>query len=201
MATHSSVLAWRIPGTRNRWAAVYGVAQSRTRLKWLSSSSSTSLPDRFPAFFSFLFVPSIPLALQNPDSWSSKPFSPPGIFLVLISAYQVSLGVTCTPRTSSLWPEVLGGSASATWLQIPTGQPCVPLVQDRGLGYSRCSISLADYFLPNLILVIQSTIDLENIYWGACLPSTWLSKQGHLEVHGPSVSQMSIQMDGLQTHL
>ena len=34
MATHSSVLAWRIPGT---WepggAAVYGVAQSWTRLK------------------------------------------------------------------------------------------------------------------------------------------------------------------------
>ena len=28
MATHSSVLAWRIPGTW--WAAVYGVAQSRT---------------------------------------------------------------------------------------------------------------------------------------------------------------------------
>ena len=27
MATHSSVLAWRIPG---RWAAVYEVAQSRT---------------------------------------------------------------------------------------------------------------------------------------------------------------------------
>ena len=38
MATHSSVLAWRIPGTRGAWwAAVYGVAQSRTRLKWLSS--------------------------------------------------------------------------------------------------------------------------------------------------------------------
>ena len=27
------------------WAAVYGVAQSRTRLKQLSSSSSSSLPD------------------------------------------------------------------------------------------------------------------------------------------------------------
>ena len=41
MATHSSVLAWRIPGTGGAWwAAVYGVAQSRTRLKWLSSSSS-----------------------------------------------------------------------------------------------------------------------------------------------------------------
>ena len=41
MATHSSVLAWRIPGTgAPGWAAVYGVAQSRTRLKQLSSSSS-----------------------------------------------------------------------------------------------------------------------------------------------------------------
>ena len=44
MATHSSVLVWRIPGTRDGgawWAAVYGVAQSRTLLKRLSSSSSS----------------------------------------------------------------------------------------------------------------------------------------------------------------
>ena len=34
MATHSSVLAWRILGTGGAWwAAVYGVAQNRTRLK------------------------------------------------------------------------------------------------------------------------------------------------------------------------
>ena len=39
MATHSSVLAWRIPGTGAWWAAVYGVAQSRTRLTRLSSST------------------------------------------------------------------------------------------------------------------------------------------------------------------
>ena len=44
MATHSSVLAWRIPGTGGAWwADVYGVAQSRTRLKRLSSSSSMRL--------------------------------------------------------------------------------------------------------------------------------------------------------------
>ena len=31
MATHSSVLAWRIPGTGGAWwAAIYGVAQSQT---------------------------------------------------------------------------------------------------------------------------------------------------------------------------
>ena len=34
MATHSRALAWRIPGTGGAWwAAVSGVAQSRTRLK------------------------------------------------------------------------------------------------------------------------------------------------------------------------
>ena len=32
MATHSSMLAWRIPGTGAWWAAVYGVTQSRTQL-------------------------------------------------------------------------------------------------------------------------------------------------------------------------
>ena len=43
MATHSSVLAWSIPGTGEAWwAAVYGVTQNRTRLKQLSSSSSVN---------------------------------------------------------------------------------------------------------------------------------------------------------------
>ena len=37
---YSSVLVWRIPGTGGAWwATVYGVAQSRTQLKRLSSSS------------------------------------------------------------------------------------------------------------------------------------------------------------------
>ena len=44
MATHSSALAWRIQGTGGAWwAAVYGIAQSRTRLNRLSSSSSSRL--------------------------------------------------------------------------------------------------------------------------------------------------------------
>ena len=45
MATHSSVLAWRNPRDGGAWwAAIYRVAQSRTELKRLSSSSSTSEP-------------------------------------------------------------------------------------------------------------------------------------------------------------
>ena len=33
MATHFSILAWRIPGMGAWWAAIYGVEQSWTRLK------------------------------------------------------------------------------------------------------------------------------------------------------------------------
>ena len=41
MATHSSVFAWRIPGTGEP-GGLYGGAQSWTRLKQLSSSSSSN---------------------------------------------------------------------------------------------------------------------------------------------------------------
>ena len=43
MATHSSILAWRIPGTEEPGGLLsMGVAQSRTRLKPLSSSSRSN---------------------------------------------------------------------------------------------------------------------------------------------------------------
>ena len=44
MATHSSVLAWRIPRTRNPGGLLSMGLQSRTRLKQLSSSSSENIP-------------------------------------------------------------------------------------------------------------------------------------------------------------
>ena len=47
MATHSSVLAWRIPGTGEPGGLPSMRSHSRTRLKRLSSSSSSSL---FPLF-------------------------------------------------------------------------------------------------------------------------------------------------------
>ena len=55
MATHSSVLVWRIPGMGEAWwAAVYGVTQSQTRLKRLSSSSSMLFPGRvLPIYYYF----------------------------------------------------------------------------------------------------------------------------------------------------
>ena len=43
MATHSSVLAWRIPGTGSLVAAVYGVAQSRTEATQQQQQQQLSL--------------------------------------------------------------------------------------------------------------------------------------------------------------
>ena len=55
MATHSSILAWRIPTDRRAWrAAVRGVAKSRTRL----SAARRSLPGaRISALHTVLFDP------------------------------------------------------------------------------------------------------------------------------------------------
>ena len=45
MATHSNVLAWRIPRMGHPGGLLsMGVAQSQTRLKRLNSSSSATLP-------------------------------------------------------------------------------------------------------------------------------------------------------------
>ena len=56
MATHSSILAWGIPGTGEPGGLPsYGVAQSRTRLKRLSSSSSSTC---VPMLFSQIIPPS-----------------------------------------------------------------------------------------------------------------------------------------------
>ena len=62
MATHSSVLVWRIPGTEEPGGlSSYGVTQSRTRLKRLSSSSRlviTFLPRSKCLLISWLQSPS-----------------------------------------------------------------------------------------------------------------------------------------------
>ena len=47
MATHSSVLAWRIPGMGEPGGLPSMGSHSQRRLKWLSSSSSSSWPRRW----------------------------------------------------------------------------------------------------------------------------------------------------------
>ena len=73
MATHSSVPAWRIPRDGGAWwAAIYGVPQSRTQLKQLSSSSSSSKLDQTNLFTIFPFV----LIFPYPNSHFSNAHAP-----------------------------------------------------------------------------------------------------------------------------
>ena len=71
MATHSSVRAWRIPGTGAWWAAICGVAQSRTRLKRLSSSIHVSSLLFFKIWKLYLLL----LTLSNYLNKKKKQFS------------------------------------------------------------------------------------------------------------------------------
>ena len=65
MATHSSTLAWRIPGTVEPVGLpVYGVAQSRTRLKQLSSSVVVRSRGRGPMIRSQSFSKLVPLECE-----------------------------------------------------------------------------------------------------------------------------------------
>ena len=56
MATHSSVLAWRTPGTGEPGRLVYGVSQSRTRLKRLNGSSNWWTTVTKLGYFADVFV-------------------------------------------------------------------------------------------------------------------------------------------------
>ena len=55
MASHSRTLAWRIPGTAEPGGLPSMESQNRTRLKRLSSSSSSIFSERFPSFSLYLF--------------------------------------------------------------------------------------------------------------------------------------------------
>ena len=70
------------------WAALYGVAQSRTRLKRLSSSSSSSSTNRD------LTHPALQWKVQSLDHWTAREIPPPPpffFFLVVLSLCCCSL--------------------------------------------------------------------------------------------------------------
>ena len=84
MATHSSVLAWRIPGTGEPGGLSSMGSQSRTRLKRLSSSSSSSIvksPSHVRLFVNPWTVASqalLSMGFSRQGYWSGLPFPSPG---------------------------------------------------------------------------------------------------------------------------
>ena len=71
MATHSNILAWRIPMDRGALrAAVHGVTKSRTQLSdWAQNSTSfTAVPPRKPIESAMRFVKTLGPAYRDSDS-------------------------------------------------------------------------------------------------------------------------------------
>ena len=75
-ATHSSMLAWRIPIDRGAWqATVHGVTKGQTRLKRLSTCTPQILKAHthslFITFFSLILCPENSTNLISPKFWLS----------------------------------------------------------------------------------------------------------------------------------
>ena len=83
MAAHSSVLAWRIPGTGEPGGLSSMGSQSRTRLKRLSSSSSSIVksPSHVPLFvnpWTVAYQALLSMGFSRQGYWSGLPFPSPG---------------------------------------------------------------------------------------------------------------------------
>ena len=96
MATHSSVLAWRIPGTGEPGGLPSLGSQSRTRLKWLSSSSSSTSSSSSSSH--------LQIKIQNIFCSSGLP--------------PASSQTPPSPNTTMFW-----FPAPCTWLVLPVFEP------------------------------------------------------------------------------
>ena len=76
MATHSSILSWRIPLDRGAWqATAHGVTKGQTRLKQLSTRTlqifKAHTHSLFITFFSLILCPENSTNLISPKFWLS----------------------------------------------------------------------------------------------------------------------------------
>ena len=121
MATHSSVLAWRIPGTGEPGGLPSMGSQSRTRLKWLSSS--------------ILMGVSLPGGSSLTPMWGKSPGeengSPIPVFLSVEFLGQRSL-VCCSP-----W----GGKESDTTQQMTHTHTSIQKKKKKTLIIFNCGVA------------------------------------------------------------
>ena len=131
MATHSSVLAWRIPRTGAWWAGVYGVAQSRTRLKWLSShclkenATKTERGGRFQAMKQMGRINCLDKEEERPAEGNTKSSNSFALLWPLAAAKSLQLCPTlCDPINGSPpGSPSLGFSRQKHWSGLPFPSP------------------------------------------------------------------------------
>ena len=121
MATYSSVLAWRIPGGA-WWAAVYKVAQSRTRLKRRSSSSSRSQTQIHYSQYQRLKQPKCSATDAQINKMWCYPYK--RILLPLLLSHFSHVGLCATPWTAAYQvPPSMRFSRQEYWSGLPLPSP------------------------------------------------------------------------------
>ena len=130
MATHSSILAWRIPVDRGAWqATVDGVAKSQTLLKWLSILSfyregiwgfkvmnNTNWPREEE---SRILVLVARLLNKVPKLWNARWKWP----ISALDLYKPRWGkrlllLHCLNRKSSASPQIAASGANSRWAEM-----------------------------------------------------------------------------------
>ena len=178
MATHSSVLAWRIPGA----VEPGGVTQNRTRLKWLSSSclqfsrwvvSNSVWPHglqhaRLPCPLETLGVHPYPCPL----SWWCHPTISSSVipFSSRLQSFPAS-GSFPTPALHIRWPKYWSFSFSISpsnefqdwfplgWTGWISWQSCLPYYLSQFFIYFACNpfimSNCCKYFTPSMCLFLS----------------------------------------------
>ena len=162
-----SVLAWRIPGMGGAWwAALYGVAQSRTRLKWLSSSSRTvtwiglGVGKKNISYWETGMKLNIPGKLENYKNYMC-------VCLVVQSYVTLWDPMDCSPSSSFVHGD------SSGW---KTGVDCHDLLQgifltqelNPGLPYCRQSLyCVSNQRSPtDSLCLLQGNFPIQELNWG-----------------------------------
>ena len=136
MATHSIILAWRVPMDRGAWwATVHGVAKSQTWVKQLSMQSCTAGP-KMP----------FPLSRPNFRAWRySGKIQDSSLKLMLFSVSPLGLFKFLNSNTATLWTSF--GEGNDTPLQYS----CLENPMDRGAwwaavhGVTKSRTQLSDF--------------------------------------------------------
>ena len=155
MATHSSVFAWRIPGTREPGGLPSMGSQSRTWLKWLSSSSS-SLHQLIPNSSDLSILHSLsPLVIVSLFSMS--------VSLLKVKVKSLShVQLFVTPWTVAYQaPLSMGFSRQEYWSGLPF--PSVSLLLF-------CKYVLVIFKIPHISDIIWFVFDLFHLVWWSLGP-------------------------------
>ena len=162
MATHSSILAWRIPGTEESSRLLSIGLQSQTWLKWLSSSSIVDL--QYSISFRHIAVIIVHNNLLQDNDHNSL------CYIVYSSCLSILSMLVCTPYSHipNLWlPTFFSRLETTSLFSIICESASVLLIHSFILFFSLHISDVIQCLSFSVWLILWSTMPLRSIYTAA----------------------------------